>query len=324
MSCLFSLYIDTDQYVNSLAEIVASNRHLREFAFFNRRCPLSDAELIRIVETCRNLQKLCVVASQLTDMALVWVMELKGLICLGLGHFKSEGQGLVAIGLCGIGLREISLRYAKRIRDVELETMIYSNSAQLERIDLKGCLGPSSRGFSTIALCRNLGILDLSFTSIDDVGLAAIASGCQKLSQLSLVKCNNVCDMKVLSKFWCLEDLNVDQCDFVSDEGLDCVALKCRKLMHVSLASTRVSDVGLSYLTACKMLRTLRVPYCPAIQGPGLVALASLCDWIQYFVISHRFTDTTILEELRKKHCMVKLEVDEMALVPFGIYMQMV
>lgn len=313
LSTLIALRIDTGQcdHEYSVASIVAANRNLKEFVYYNCVSPLNDAALTVIIQNCRNLEKLWLSASTLTESALLCIMECKSLKSLALDGFSSAGQGLPAIGLCGIRLKELSLSFAKKVRDVELETLMYSNK-QLERIHLKYCSGPSSKGFSIISLCSNLQFLDLSFTDVDDLSLAAIADGAKMLRHLSLVKCTAVSSMKILSNFRSLEYLNVDQCHFVTNEGLGSLAVSCTKLSHLNLASTRITDDGLLHLVSCTMLRTLEIPSCRGVQGPGLVAIALSCNWIQYLVISYQFKGTTVLEELRKRCCRVQLEMDHL------------
>jgi len=318
LSNLIALRIETGQcdHQYSVASIVAANRNLKEFVYYNCLSPLNDAALTVIIQNCRNLEKLCLSASTLTESALLCIMECKALKSLALDDFSSEGQGLPAIGLCGIRLKEFSLASAKKVRDVELEILMYSNK-QLERIHLKYCSGPSSKGFSTISLCSNLQFLDLSFTDVDDLSLVAIANGAKMLRHLSLVKCTAVSSMKILSNFGALEYLNVDQCHFVTDEGLGFLAASCSKLSYLNLASTRITDVGLLHLASCTMLRTLEIPYCRGVQGPGLVTIALSCKWIQYLVISYYFKGTTVLEELRKRCCRVQLEMDHVDFFAF-------
>ncbi|GLJ11875.1 hypothetical protein SUGI_0179030 [Cryptomeria japonica] len=135
------------------------------------------------------------------------------------------------------------------------------------------------------------------------------------LRHLSLVKCEVVSDMKVLSNIRALEHLNVDECPFVTDEGLDFLAARCSKLAYLSLASTRITDTGLSYLTSCSSLGSLRIPHCRHVQGPGLVILASKCNSIQCLVIRNYSRNASVLENLRKHCCIVHFEGDDRAVI---------
>ena len=139
-----------------------------------------------------------------------------------------------------------------------------------------------------------------------------IADGAKMLRHLSLVKCTAVSSVTILSNFRALEYLNFDQCHFVTNEGLGSLAVSCTKLSHLNLASARITDDGLLHLVSCTMLRTLEIPYCRGVQGPGLVTIALSCNWIQYLVISYQCKGTTVLEELRKRCCRVQLEMDHL------------
>ncbi|KAH9288284.1 hypothetical protein KI387_032401, partial [Taxus chinensis] len=96
-------------------------------------------------------------------------------------------------------------------------------------------LGLSVRGFSAIASCKNFQHLDISFKNIDDANLVVIPNSAFFLHHLSLVKCESVRDMQVLLNFKALEYLNLDQCLFVNDEGLDFLVVSCSRLSDLSL-----------------------------------------------------------------------------------------
>lgn len=301
---LVRLYIEADN-INDvdipIMNIAAANRKLKEFSYVNSSVSLGDSAALTIMHNCPDLERLC---------------------------FHSSARSLSVLAQSGIQLKEINVIFGwgrdamihgQGTWDTELESFIRSNQ-QLEKINLQCALRPSLRTFSAIALCSNLRHLDLSFTDVDNRSLAVIANSATALQQLSLVKCEGINDMKVLSNFKGLEYLNLDQCPFVNDEGLDFLSVGCSKLTDLSLASTRITDIGLEYLAECGRLRTLRIPYCRGVQGPGLVTIAKCCSWLKYLVISHRFQGSEALEELKRQYCMVRLDVDDLALVPFGFY----
>lgn len=302
---LVRLHIEADNSNDAdipITNIAAANRKMKEFSYVNSLAPLGDSAAVTIMHNCPDLERLC---------------------------FHSGGRSLSVLAQSGIRLKEINVIFGWGIRDVmihgqgnwdiELEALIRSNQ-QLEKINLQCALRPSVRTFSGIALCSNLRHLDLSFTGVDSGSLAVIADSATALQHLSLVKCEGVSDMKVLSNFKALEYLNLDQCPFVNDEGLDFLSVGCSKLTDLSLAFTRITDIGLVYLAECGRLRTLKIPYCRGVQGHGLVTIAKCCSWLRYLVISHRFQGSEALAELKKQYCMVRLHVDDLALVPFGFY----
>jgi hypothetical protein len=101
--------------------------------------------LLMIIQNCRNLEKLCLLAKTLTESALLHIMECKALTSLALDGFYSDGKGLAVLNFCGMQLKEFSLRSASRVTDVELETLMHSNN-KLERINLMGAQYKLQRG----------------------------------------------------------------------------------------------------------------------------------------------------------------------------------
>lgn len=322
---LTCLRVETDLW-NRLDEaviaIAVANKNLKELVIVNQYEPLSDTAVVCVIQSCRVLEKLHIYATRLSGITLHCLMDCKSLKCLTLDHFKSTAQGLAEVGLCGLDLKRLSLKSGKCIRDVELQTLV-QGSRRLELLDLQCCHGLSPIGFSAISQCTNLQCLNLSFTQVDNLSLMTIADGIKCLKRLSLVKCESVSDIGIISQFSALESLNLDQCPFVNDEGLDSIAVGCSQMVHLSLAFTQITDKGLYYLMQCSQLRSLRIPYCRNVEGPGLIALSKACTWFQFVVMSHRFRGTKTLEELNKQFCMVRLEGDDMALVPFGFNLLM-
>eukprot|EP00250_Pteridium_aquilinum_P006901 c16729_g1_i1 orf=875-2623(+) len=322
---LTCLRVETDLW-NRLDEaviaIAEANKNLKELVIVNQYEPLSDTAVVRVIQSCRVLDKLHIYAARLTGTALHCLLDCKTLKSLTLDHFKSSAQGLAEVGLCGLDLKCLSLKSGRCIRDVELQVLV-QGSRRLEVLDLQCCHGLSSIGFSAISQCTNLQSLNLSFTQVDNLSLMTIAIGIRGLKRLSLVKCESISDIGIISNLSALECLNLDQCPFVTDEGLDSIANGCSQLTHLSLAFTQITDKGLYYLMQCGQLRSLRIPYCRNVEGPGLIALSKACTWFQFVVMSHRFRGSKTLEELNKQFCMVQLQVDDMALVPFGFNLLM-
>nr|XP_024365135.1 F-box/LRR-repeat protein 4-like [Physcomitrium patens]PNR27440.1 hypothetical protein PHYPA_029592 [Physcomitrium patens] len=304
---------EEDRLDEAVVAIATSNSNLIELTSVNR---LSDFAVTTVILKCPRLQALHLDAMNVTEGVLPYIQQCKFLSDLSLDNFQSTGQGLAEIGLCGLDFKKFSLSHARGVRDVELEILIHGN-VQLEQLNLRGCVGPTAIGYSGIALCSNLRHLDLSFSTVDDLSLISIASGVQNLKQLTIVKCEGITNMSAVARFTALESLTLDHCSFVTDEGLDILSRKCTRLMHLSLAFTRVTDVGLDNISKCEMLRSLRIPYCKGVQGAGVVIVARTCGWFQHVVMSHRFQGSRTADTLKQLCCTVRYEMDETALVPF-------
>jgi hypothetical protein len=315
---LVRLHVEADNTNNvdvSIINVALANRKLKEFSYVNLSVALGDSAAVAVMHNCPDLERFSLEASKLSESSVLCMNHCKSLNSITLNHFHSGGRSLSLMGQFGVPLKEINgifgrgiwdFSFGQGIWDVELEKFIRSNK-QLVYINMQCILGPSPTAFSAIAVCSNLRHLDLSFTDVDNISLAAIANNTTALRHLSLVNCEVVSDMKVLSNFKGLEYLNLNQCRFVNDEGLDFLAVGFSKLTYLSLASTRITDIGLSYLARCSRLRTLKIPDCGGVQGSGLVTVAKCCSWLRYLVISHSFWNSEVLAELKKQYCMVRL-----------------
>ncbi|KAG0576775.1 hypothetical protein KC19_5G106700 [Ceratodon purpureus] len=318
-SSLRSLAVESDQEERmdeAVVAIATANRNLTEFVCGNR---LGDSAVISLIFKCPRLQKLHLDASNLTEGVLPCIQQCEFLTDLLLDNFESTGQGLAEIGLCGLDFRSFSLRFARGVRDMELQ-MLMDGNRHLEHLDLQGCFGPTAIGYSAIALCSRLRCLYLCGTTVDDLSLISIASGVTNLKELSIAKCGAITSMSAVTRFSTLEILALDHCSFVTDKELDVLSRKCPRITQLSLSFTRVTDVGLECLSKCQMLRSLRIPHCKGVLGPGLITIAKACGWFQHAVVSHRFRGSRAADILQQLCCTVRFEMDETALVPFGLF----
>lgn len=307
---------EEDRLDEAVVAIATANANLTELTCVNR---LSDSAVMSVLFKCPRLQQLHLDALNLTEGVLPCIQQCASLTDLMLDNFQSTGQGLAEIGLCGLDFRSFSLTHAHGVRDMELQ-MLMDGNRQLARLDLRGCSGPTAIGYSAIALCSQLQFLDLSYTTVDDLSLISIASGVKALKELTVVKCEGISSMSAVARFSSLECLVLDHCSFVTDRGLYVLSRKCPRITHLSLAFTRVSDTGLDYLSKCQTLRSLRIPYCKGVRGAGLITIAKACGWFQHVVVGHRFRVSSAADMLRQLGCIVRFEMDETALVPFGAF----
>lgn len=139
LSTLIALSIHTygDQQAcsdYSLATIVAANKNLKEFVYFSWSSPLNDAALLMIIQNCRKVEKLCLPAKLLTEPSLLHIMDCKALTSLALDGFHSDGKCLALLNFNGMELKELSLRSASLVTDVELDTLLLSTASLKESI----------------------------------------------------------------------------------------------------------------------------------------------------------------------------------------------
>lgn len=98
-------------------------------------------------------------------------------------------------------------------------------------------------------------------------GLLSIAASCLNLVELDLSNATELRDaaMVGVARAGNLERLWLNRCKLVTDMGIGCVAVGCRKLKLISLKwCVGVADLGVDLIAIkCKDLRTLDLSYLP-------------------------------------------------------------
>ncbi|KAI4374216.1 hypothetical protein MLD38_012232 [Melastoma candidum] len=159
-------------------------------------------------------------------------------------------------------LSRLDLSLCPRVSDSTLDLLssFPSVSPSLRSIDLSRSRFFTSSGLSSLALrCSNLVDVDVSnATDMRDAGAAALAQAKN------------------------LERLRMTRCKMVTDIGIGCVAVGCRKLKELVLKwCLGVGDLGVGLVAVkCKELRTLDVSYLPISNKcvPSIVKLPYLED----------------------------------------------
>ncbi|KAL0375409.1 UNVERIFIED_CONTAM: F-box/LRR-repeat protein 3 [Sesamum radiatum] len=141
----------------------------------------------------------------------------------------------------------LDLSLCPRITDASLGVISGSCKEMLRSINLSRSKFFSHVGLSNLALnCRNLVEIDLSnATELKDLAAAAIAEA-KNLERLWLVRCKSITDI-----------------------GIGCIAVGCRKLRLLSLKwCLGVGDLGVGLIAVkCKDMRSLDLSYLPVVNG---------------------------------------------------------
>ena len=113
-----------------------------------------------------------------------------------------------------------------------------------------------------------------------NIGLSSLVSSCCNLVEIDLsngVELNDlaaaaIAEAKNLEKLW------LSRCKLITDMGIGCVAVGCRKLRLVCLKwCLKVSDLGLQLLALkCKEIRSLDLSYLQVIHVFSLTILVSV------------------------------------------------
>ena len=113
------------------------------------------------------------------------------------------------------------------------------------------------------------------------VGLLNLAVKCENLVELDLTNATELKDSAaaMVAEARNLERLWMGRCKMVTDMGVGCIAVGCRKLKLLSLKwCVRVGDLGVGLIAVkCKDIRSLDLSYLPVILLLHLLVLIVVC-----------------------------------------------
>ena len=163
-------------------------------------------------------------------------------------------------------LTHLDLSLCPRITDGSLTVISAVCSKMLRSIDLSRSKFFTHLGLSNLAMsCSNLVEIDLSnATELRDTAAAAVA------------------EAKNLEKLW------LNRCKLITDMGIGCIAVGCRKLKLISLKwCLGIGDLGVGLIVVkCKEIRSLDLSYLLVIQLLFPLILM-LCFIIGIFTLSN-------------------------------------
>ncbi|GMY25618.1 F-box/LRR-repeat protein 3 [Fagus crenata] len=198
-----------------------------------------DDEGLKSISTCSKLSSLKLgLCLNISDGGLAHV----GMRCVGLKEldlYRCTGitdSGILAIARGCPGLEMINIAYCKEITDYSL--MLFSKCTKLNTIECRGCPHITSLGLATIAAgCKQLTKLDIKKCyKIDDTGMIPLAHFSQNLKQINL-SYSSVTDVGLLSlaSISCLQSLTILHLKDLTPSGLAAALLACGGLTKVKL-----------------------------------------------------------------------------------------
>ncbi|KAJ7961144.1 F-box/LRR-repeat protein 3 [Quillaja saponaria] len=159
-------------------------------------------------------------------------------------------------------VNHLDLSLCPRVTDNSLNVIANACKSTLRGIDLSRSKCFSGNGLLRLAInCKNLVELDLSnATELKDREAAAVAQA------------------KNLERLW------LGRCKLITDLGIGCIAVGCRKLRLISLKwCVSVSDLGVNLIAIkCKEIHTLDLSYLPITEKclPSILKLQYLEDLV--------------------------------------------
>ncbi|XP_051807462.1 dynein regulatory complex subunit 6 isoform X1 [Acanthochromis polyacanthus] len=287
---------------------------------------------LRCISTCRNLQELNVSECfNVTDMLVQKIVEgCPCLLYLNLSYTLVTNKTLRELSRSCLSLQYLSLAYCYKFTD---KGFLYLTTGKgwrnLIHLDLSGCTQMTVNGFRYIAdgcpALKEIVINDMP--TLSDSCILALLAKCHCLSAISLLDAPHLSDvafkaiaetakLKTFStegnnqltdvswKALCsssqgLRRLHAAECPRMTDVGLRSVAsLKNLQYLDISFCS-RVSDVGILYLTegsSASKLKELNVSHCSHITDTSVMSIAQRLCKLYHLDVSYcgRLTNSAV------------------------------
>ncbi|KAA8543691.1 hypothetical protein F0562_021563 [Nyssa sinensis] len=198
-----------------------------------------DDEGLKSISRCTKLVHLGLVnCLNITDDGLSHI----GRFCPKLRYLElCRSIGITDVGIVAIAdgcpaLMLIGMSYCDRVTDVSLISL--SNCSSLRVLGIRGCPRVSSAGLSAIAVgCRQLVFLDIKkCCNINDAGMLSLARYSRNLIQINLSYCS-VTDVGLLAlaSITSLQNMSILHVACLTPNGLAAALLTCRGLTDVKL-----------------------------------------------------------------------------------------
>ncbi|KAH9716583.1 F-box/LRR-repeat protein 3 [Citrus sinensis] len=196
-------------------------------------------EGLKSISRCSKLSSLKLgICSNITDEGLKHVGSTCSML-KELDLYRSSGitdVGVVAVSHGCPSLEMINIAYNERITDTSLISL--SECLRLKVLEIRGCPRISAIGLSAIAMgCRQLAMLDIKKCfNINDNGMIPLAQYSQNLKQINLSYCS-VTDVGLiaLASINCLQNMTILHVVGLTPNGLVNALLRCQGLIKVKL-----------------------------------------------------------------------------------------
>ncbi|KAM6301718.1 LOW QUALITY PROTEIN: F-box and leucine-rich repeat protein 13 [Podargus strigoides] len=211
----------------------------------------------------------------------------------------------------GAKLREMNLTNCIHVTDASV-TEIAQRCHELAYLNLCYCENVTDAGIEALGNMLSLISIDISGTSVSDMGL--IAYGCfnGKLKKLSISECKNISDtgIGVLQGAKYLEHCHVSYCSQLMDEAVKALAFHCHRLTSVSIVGCpKMTGTYIQYLAAARRyLHFLDVLGCIHFTDKALKYLWKGCKQLQVLkmLCCRNITKQAVLKntgKLEKQEC---------------------
>ncbi|KAM2126998.1 hypothetical protein ACFX1R_006953 [Malus domestica] len=265
-------HLDDDPFTRKSFSLVCKSFYLLERLHRKSLKPLRSELLHRVLHRFPSISHLdlscCPRVNDplLASLSASWKSTLRSINLSRSRHFTATGLRRLAEN-CSF-LVEIDLSNGTELTDVAAEAV--AEAKNLERLMLARCKLITDIGIGCVAVgCRKLRLLCLRWCiRITDLGVGFIAVKCKELRSLDL-SCLPITEkcLPPILQLQHLEDLLLEGCLGIDDEGLATLNHSCKSLKTLNLSKCQnISHVGLSSLTnGAEHLKQLVLAYGPAV-----------------------------------------------------------
>lgn len=150
----------------------------------------------------------------------------------------------------------------------ELLPKILQRYKKIHHLDLSFCSQITDESLGHVAHIIGNGLLSINLSKLwtfTHLGIAKLVESCQFLAEVDLSYCTEFTDYaaEAIARARNLKSLKLVKCKQITDMGLVCIAVGCRKLQTLNLKwCVGVTDLGVELVSVkCKELRNLDLSY---------------------------------------------------------------
>ncbi|THG22467.1 hypothetical protein TEA_002235 [Camellia sinensis var. sinensis] len=194
------------------------------------------------------------------------------IIFLILDHLNDDPLDKKSFSLVRKSFHSIESRHRKTLKPLRTELLLrtLNRYPSITHLDLTRCPRVEDNLLVSISTVyrSTLGSIDLSRSRFfTNVGLSSLAANCSALIEIDLSNGTELSDSAAaaIAEAKNLERLWLARCKLISDIGIGCIAVGCKKLRLICLKwCLRVSDLGVGLIAIkCKEIRCLDLSYLP-------------------------------------------------------------
>ncbi|XP_034071679.1 dynein regulatory complex subunit 6 isoform X1 [Gymnodraco acuticeps] len=280
--CLSAISLLDAPHLSDIAlEAIAAVAKLRTFRTEGNN-QLTDNSWKALCSSSQGLRRLhAAECSRMTDASLKSVASLKNLHHLDISlcsKVSDTGIQYLTEGSSSTKLRELNVSYCCHITDISV-MMIAQRLCKLYHLNLSYCKSltdMSLEWLSGSSVCS----LDISGCNIQDQGLAALEG--IRLKKLNVAQCVYITDIgieKLCKNVRDLEHVDVSHCVALSDPAIRAISFYCRSLVTLRMSGcAKMTDLAVQYLTSgSQYLRELDVSGCVLLTDRSLRHIERIC-----------------------------------------------